>query len=79
VYIRFPILGGRLLKELECKYLYFQLTVSNPWREAIEDFQAELSTRYCFVSNPWREAIEVAKQSRRNNDYNCFQSLEGGY
>jgi len=34
---KFPILGGRLLKEVKIGTILKSVTVSNPWREAIED------------------------------------------
>mgnify|MGYP006972427033 CR=1 FL=1 len=55
----FPILGGRLLKpDKRCNYGK-SISVSNPWREAIEANRPAVCTTDRTVSNPWREAIEA--------------------
>ena len=55
----FPILGGRLLKLLFHCFKKIH-SVSNPWREAIEETLKQEVLDYNYaVSNPWREAIEV--------------------
>jgi len=54
----FPILGGRLLKKSCYSSSLSPTNVSNPWREAIEDYRLTMEELLEYVSNPWREAIE---------------------
>ena len=75
----FPILGGRLLKRCKRYKERVMKTVSNPWREAIEEIVEEHIKREDFVSNPWREAIEVDLVLTSFLFRKGFQSLEGGY
>ena len=58
---KFPILGGRLLKNRGVAIFNTQAIVSNPWREAIEVQTFINGTSIKIVSNPWREAIEGGK------------------
>jgi len=55
----FPILGGRLLKKRVGYPVWMVRKVSNPWREAIEEYSHYYRRYNRKVSNPWREAIEV--------------------